>query len=205
VPDDRPPKPPRLGAVTARAAADQLAAQVSSIMDMIAERMALESPHPSTAKRVRGARTVSREFVVGLTALVEWMPVLSQTYDTAAAHEVLESIDTHKQLAERTALLLASMKYTNEARWAKVVNAAGDPPRGSVAPLCVVRQPRRAGRSHRRAMSPMRDAPAPEVKEGLFLPFEVAAKHAGAQSKSAAPTACGSAQNERARRPAAAR
>jgi hypothetical protein len=115
---------PSPGAVTARAAAEQLATQVSSIMDMIAERMALESPHPSTASRVRGARTVPREFVVGLTALVEWMPVLSQTFDTAAAHEVLESIDTHKQLAERTALLLASMKYTNEARWAKVVNAA---------------------------------------------------------------------------------
>ena len=56
--------------------------------------------------------------------LVEWMPQLSQTFDTAAAHEVLESIDAHKQLAERTALLLASMKYTNEARWAKVVAAA---------------------------------------------------------------------------------
>jgi hypothetical protein len=117
-------KAPSPGAVTARAAANELAAQVTSIMDMIAERMALESPHPSTAKRVRGARTVPREFVVGLTALVEWMPRLAQTFDTGAAHEVLESIDAQKQLAERTALLLASMKYTNESRWAKVVAAA---------------------------------------------------------------------------------
>jgi hypothetical protein len=115
---------PSPGVVTARAAADQLAAQVSAIMDRIAERMALESPHPSTARKVRGARTVPREFVVGLTALVEWMPMLSGTFDTAAAHGVLESLDAHKQLAERTALLLASMKYTNEARWAKVVSAA---------------------------------------------------------------------------------
>lgn len=112
------------GAMTARAAADHLAAQVTSIMDMIAERMALESPHPSTAKRVRGARTVPREFVVGLTALVEWMPQLGRTFDTGAAHEVLESMDAQRQLAERTALLLASMKYTNESRWAKVVAAA---------------------------------------------------------------------------------
>jgi hypothetical protein len=112
------------GGVTARVAADQLAAQVSSIMDMIAERMAFESPHPSTARRVRGARTVPREFVVGLTALVEWMPELSDTFDTAAAHDVLESTDAYKQLAERTSLLLASMKYTNEARWARVVAAA---------------------------------------------------------------------------------
>lgn len=112
------------GAVTARTAANQLAAQVSSIMDMIAERMALESPHPSTARKVRGARTVPREFVVGLTALVERFPVLSQSFDTAEAHDVLESTDAYKQLAERTSLLLASMKYTNEARWAKVVTAA---------------------------------------------------------------------------------
>ena len=111
-------------AVTARAAADQLAAQVSSIMDMIAERMALESPHPSTARRVRGARTVPREFVVGLTALVEWMPALSKWFDTAAAHDVVASIDAYQQLTERTSLLLASMKYTNEARWAKIVAAA---------------------------------------------------------------------------------
>jgi hypothetical protein len=115
---------PSPGAVAARAAAGQLAAQVTSIMDMIAERMALESPHPSTAKRVRGARTVPREFVVGLTALVEWMPQLGQRFDTGAAHEVLESMDAQKQLAERTALLLASMKYTNESRWAKVVSEA---------------------------------------------------------------------------------
>jgi len=115
---------PSAGTVPAQAAARQLAAQASSILDMIAERMGLESPHPSTARRVRGARTVPREFVVGLTALVEWMPLLGRTFDTTAAHDVLESIDAHKQLAERTALLLASMKYTNEARWAKVVAEA---------------------------------------------------------------------------------
>lgn len=135
---------PTPGAVTAREAADQLVAQISSIMDMITERMALESPHPSTAKRVRGARTVSREFVVGVTALVEWMPSLAWIFDTAAAREVLESMDAHKQLTERTTLFLASMKYTNEARWAKVVSAAmvafsvastmaTDPKRGDLA------------------------------------------------------------------------
>jgi hypothetical protein len=67
---------------------------------------------------------VPREFVVGLTALVEWMPQLGRTFDTGAAHEVLGSMDAQKQLAERTALLLASMKYTNESRWANVVAAA---------------------------------------------------------------------------------
>jgi hypothetical protein len=115
---------PSAEALTARAAAGQLAAQVSSILDMLAERMALQSPHPSTARKVRGARTVPREFVVGLTALVEWMPSLNHTFDTAVAHDVLESMDAQKQLAERTSLLLASMKYTNELRWADVVAAA---------------------------------------------------------------------------------
>lgn len=115
---------PSPGAITTRGAADQLAAQVSSVMDMIAERMALESPRPSTARKVRGARTVPREFVVGLTALVEWMPEVGTHYDTDKAHAVLESTDAYKQVVERTTLLLASMKYTNEARWAEVVNAA---------------------------------------------------------------------------------
>jgi hypothetical protein len=115
---------PTPAAVAARAAAHQVAAQVSSIMDMIAERMALESPHPSTARNVRGGRTVPREFVVGLIALVEWMPELGKTFDTTAGHDVLESMDSYKQLAERTSLLLASMKYTNEARWARVAEEA---------------------------------------------------------------------------------
>lgn len=52
-------------------AADELVAQIVQVMDKIEERMRLESPHPSTARRVRGARTIPREFVVALIATVE--------------------------------------------------------------------------------------------------------------------------------------
>jgi hypothetical protein len=102
----------------------ELTVQIISIMDRIAQTLALESPHPSTARRVRGARTVPREFVVALTALVEWMPSLGRTYDTAEAHDVLGSTDAYQQLTERASLLLASLKYTTEARWASVVDKA---------------------------------------------------------------------------------
>ncbi len=40
--------------------AEEMAAGVSKVLDLIAERLELETPHPSTARRVRGARTVSR-------------------------------------------------------------------------------------------------------------------------------------------------
>ena len=106
--------------------ADELVMQVINVMDKIAERLDLESPHPSTAKRVRGARTVSREFVVALIAAVESMPEFEGLgwFNPAEARDVLEARDTYHQIAERTARFLASVKYTNEARWAKIVSDA---------------------------------------------------------------------------------
>ena len=106
--------------------AEQLAADVAKVMDLIAERLELETPHPSTARRVRGARTVPREFVVSMIAAAERrpdFPFIGQ-FDSAEARSVLESSDAYKTLAERTAMLLASLNYTIEARWAKVVASA---------------------------------------------------------------------------------
>jgi hypothetical protein len=103
--------------------AEQLAADVARVMDLIAERLKLETPHPSTARRVRGARTVPREFVVSMIAAAERrpdFPFLGE-FDSAEARSVLESTDACRTLAERTAMLLASLNYTIEARWAKVV------------------------------------------------------------------------------------
>jgi hypothetical protein len=106
-------------------AATELAAQIVNVMDMIAERMELESPHPSTASRVRGGRTVPRQFVLALAAAVESMPELQAfgTFDAAEAREVLQASDAYRQVAERTARL-ASMNYTIEARWSRVAAAA---------------------------------------------------------------------------------
>jgi hypothetical protein len=106
--------------------AEQLVADVAQVMDLIAERLELETPHPSTARRVRGARTVPREFVVSMIAAAERRPDFPfiGEFDSAEARSVLESSDAYKTLAERTAMLLASLNYTIEARWAKVVASA---------------------------------------------------------------------------------
>lgn len=104
----------------------QVAMQVAKVLDLIAERLQLESPHPSTARRVRGARTVSREFVVSLLALAERHPEWRgiAPFNTARAHETLETGESLRLLSERTAMFLASLNYTYEARWAEVVTEA---------------------------------------------------------------------------------
>jgi hypothetical protein len=103
--------------------AEELAAGVSKVLDLIAQRLELEIPHPSTARRVRGARTVSREFVLSLMAAADRRPDLSffAKFDSAEARSVLQSEDAYRLTAERTAMFLASLKYTIEARWARVV------------------------------------------------------------------------------------
>jgi hypothetical protein len=105
---------------------ERLAALVINVLDKIAERMELESPHPSTARKVRGARMVSRDLIVDMIAAVETMPGFQAlgTFDAAEARSMLETCDAHYPVAERLTRLLASINYTLEARWAKVVAAA---------------------------------------------------------------------------------
>lgn len=102
---------------------EQVAAEVAKIIDLIAERLELVTPHPSTAARVRGARTVPREFVLSMMAAAERrpdLPMLGQ-FDSARARAVLQSTDVCRLVAERTAMFLASLNYTIEAQWATVV------------------------------------------------------------------------------------
>jgi hypothetical protein len=104
----------------------ELAAEVAKAMDLITERLELETPHPSTARRVRGARTVPRDFVLSMISVSERrpdLPYLGQ-FDGAEAREALEAADAYRMLADRTAMFLASLNYTVEARWAKVVAEA---------------------------------------------------------------------------------
>ena len=124
--EDSVPSPSEAPGVPVLSAAEDLAMQVIQVMDKIAETMELESPHPSTARRVRGSRTVPRQFIVDLIAAVESMPEFRGlgTFDPAEAREVLEAGDTQRQVAERTARFLASINYTIESRWAKIVEDA---------------------------------------------------------------------------------
>lgn len=102
---------------------EQVAAEVVKVLDFLTGRLELETPHPSTANRVRGARTVPREFVVSLIAAAESRPdlrLLGQ-FDSAAAREAMESVEACRLVAERMVLFLANLNYTIEARWARVV------------------------------------------------------------------------------------
>lgn len=107
--------------------AGELARNIVAALDVIAESIPdLQTPHPSTARRVRGARTVSRDDVISIVAAVEALPQLQAlgTLDTHQAHDVLESMDDYRVIAERLAMLLAKVSYTREARWASLVAAA---------------------------------------------------------------------------------
>ena len=104
-------------------APEELAAEVTRILEVIAEHLQLETPHPSTARCVRGARTVSREFVVSMIAAAERHPdhPILERFDSARARKVLESTDAYRIMAEYTAMFLARLKYTTEVNWAEVV------------------------------------------------------------------------------------
>ena len=113
--------------VPAPVALDELTTKVVAALDMIAAIIPdLRKPHPATAKKVRGARTVPREAVVSIIAMVEASETLQRmkVLDTARAHEVLQSRDDFRVVAERLAILHGQVKYTIEERWAEVVRGA---------------------------------------------------------------------------------
>lgn len=116
------------GDVPARRSAEERAEKVLQAIEVLTEWLALETPQPDTAHRVRSARTVSREFVVAMTAAVEALPELQrlETFDSAEARSVLEASDSMKVVADRAAMFLASLNYTIEARWARVARQALD-------------------------------------------------------------------------------
>ena len=108
-------------------AVEELATKVVAALDVIAAIIPdLRKPHPATAKKVRGGRTVSREAVSSILAMVEASPVLQHVIEMNGdrAREVLSSADDYRLLAERLEMLCAQVKYTAEARWAEVVAQA---------------------------------------------------------------------------------
>lgn len=108
-------------------AIDELATKLVTALDMLAAIIPdLRKPHPATAKKVRGARTVSRQAVRSIVAMVESSPVLQKMkkMNTERAREVLSSADAYRIVGERLDRLCAQVKYTAEARWAEVVAEA---------------------------------------------------------------------------------
>jgi hypothetical protein len=110
-------------------AIDELTTTVIAALDVIAAIIPdLRKPHPATAKKARGGRTVPREAVVSIVAMVESSPALQEMnlLDTARAREVLEHDDGFHVLDERLERLRREVRYTVEARWAEVSSHAMD-------------------------------------------------------------------------------
>lgn len=105
----------------------ELATKMVSALDLIASLIPdLRTPHPATAKKVRGGRTVSRDAVASIVAMVESFPLLREMsrLDTERAREVLEFDDNFRILEERIERLRRQVMYTVEARWAEIVEPA---------------------------------------------------------------------------------
>jgi hypothetical protein len=110
-------------------AVEEVAAKFVAALDLIAALIPdLRTPHPATAKKVRGARTVPREAILSIVAMVESSSVLQSMnlLDTGRAHEVLEYDDNFRVLDERLERLRAQVRYTTEARWAEIASQAMD-------------------------------------------------------------------------------
>ena len=104
-------------------AVEELSTTVVAALNVIAAIIPdLRVPHPATKKKVRGARTVSRQAVISIVAMVESSPVLQSMplLDTANARAVLEHDYGYRVLDERIEKLRAQIRYTVEARWADV-------------------------------------------------------------------------------------
>lgn len=107
--------------------AERLAAGVVAVLDRLEESMPdLRAPDPEVARRARGARTVSPEFVSSLIAMVDASPGLQAVtrFDRDKARGALQSRDPYRLIAERLTMLLATVNHTKEAQWAEVARAA---------------------------------------------------------------------------------
>ncbi|HYI11826.1 MAG TPA: hypothetical protein VEK57_22410 [Thermoanaerobaculia bacterium] len=105
---------------------EELVPKVLEAMDVLTEYLGLQAPQPATAKRVRGARTVSREFVLSLAASVESEPRMPKfaPFDSQRAREVLQAKDALRIVGERMKIFQTCLSYTIEAEWAEVVASA---------------------------------------------------------------------------------
>lgn len=105
----------------------ELTTKMVTVLDLVAALIPdLRKPHPATKKKVRGARTVPRDAIVAILAMVESCRVLQQPQllDTRRTHEVLEFDDGYRVLDARIEMLRAQVSYTVEARWAEVTEEA---------------------------------------------------------------------------------
>lgn len=110
-------------------AVDEVSTKIVAAIDLIASLIPdLRTPHPLTAKKVRGGRTVPREAVLAVIAMVESSAVIRSMnlFDPQHGREVVELDDGYRVLDERLERLRRQVRYTVEARWAEVASTAMD-------------------------------------------------------------------------------
>lgn len=108
-------------------AVEEVSTKVVAALELLAALIPdLRMPHPATAAEVRGARTVSREAILSIVAMVESSHELQGMHllNTGRAHEVLEFDDGYHVLDEQLERLRRQVRYTVEARWAELVSEA---------------------------------------------------------------------------------
>lgn len=108
-------------------ALDEVSTKIVAAIDLIASLIPdLRTPHPLTEKKVRGGRTVPREAVLAVIAMVESSGVIRSMnlFDSEHGREVVELDDGYRMLDERLERLRRQVRYTVEARWAEVASAA---------------------------------------------------------------------------------
>lgn len=86
----------------------------------------LQTPQPKTASHVHGSRTVTPDFILSMISAVEQLPEVRAigTFDPDEGHAMMQFTDAFRPFADRMAGLLASVRYTMEARKASVAAAA---------------------------------------------------------------------------------
>ena len=114
-----------LAPVTVAEVSTKIVAAIDLIASLIPD---LRTPHPRTEKKVRGARTVPREAVLAIIAMVESSSVMQSMnlFDPEHGREVVELDDGYRLLDERLERLRRQVRYTVEARWAEVASTAMD-------------------------------------------------------------------------------
>lgn len=101
--------------------ADRLAAELMELISAIIERIPeLEAPHPSSAGRVRGARTVSKDAIIAMTGVVESYPELRRTFDVEAAHEMMQFNSALRPVMRALNDAATRLSYTMELKKARV-------------------------------------------------------------------------------------
>jgi hypothetical protein len=116
-------------ATLAPVAVDEVSTKIVAAIDLIASLIPdLRTPHPSTEKKVRGGRTVPREAVLAVIAMVESSEAIREMnlFDPEHGREVVELDDGYRVLDERLERLRRQVRYTVEARWAEVASTAMD-------------------------------------------------------------------------------